>query len=153
MCGASMIARLSLACALLAAPAGLLPQERAAGPHISVVGEVYDSTAKRPLVDAVVQLVRTNALQEARSGVTDSRGRFRIDSVIPGEYFASFFHPAVDSLAVQAPVRRVTLGARDPERVELGLPGTERVIAALCPGLPPFDSSAVIVGVSTRLGR
>lgn len=146
MCGASMVARLSLACALLAAPVALLAQERAAGPHISVVGEVYDSTAKRPLVDALVQLVRTNALQEARSGVTDSRGRFRIDSVVPGEYFASFFHPAVDSLAVQAPVRRVTLGARDPERVELGLPGTERVIAALCPGLPPFDSSAVIVG-------
>ncbi len=141
-----MIARLPLACALLAAPAILLAQERAAGPHISVVGEVYDSIAKRPLVDALVQFVRTNAVHEARSGVTDSRGRYRIDSVVPGEYFASFFHPAVDSLAVQAPVRRVTLGARDPERVELGLPATERVIAALCPGLPPFDSSAVIVG-------
>lgn len=141
-----MIARLSLACALSVAPAALLAQERAVGPHVSVVGEVYDSIARRPLVDALVQLVRTNALREARSGVTDSRGRYRIDSVAPGEYFVSFFHPAVDSLAVQAPVRRVTLGARDPERVELGLPATERIIAALCPGLPPFDSSAVIVG-------
>ena len=68
------------------------------------------------------------------------------DSIAPGEYFVSFFHPALDSLAVQAPVRRVTLGAHDPERVELGIPGTERIIAALCPALPPFDSSAVIVG-------
>jgi hypothetical protein len=98
------------------------------------------------LTDALIQIVRTNAIQKARSGVTDSRGRYRIDSVVPGEYFVSFFHPALDSLAVQAPVRRVTLGARDPERVELGLPGPERIIAALCPGLPPFDSSAVIVG-------
>ena len=47
---------------------------------------------------------------------------------------------------MQAPVRRVRLGARDPERVELGIPGAERIIAALCPRLPPFDSSAVIVG-------
>lgn len=141
-----MIAPLSFACALLAAPAALLAQESAAAPRISVVGEVYDSIGKRPLVDALVQVVRTNALQHAHSGVTDSRGRYRIDSVVPGEYFVSFFHPVVDSLAVRAPVRRVTLGARDPERVELGLPGIERVIAALCPGSPPFDSSAVIVG-------
>ncbi len=141
-----MIARLSFACALLAAPVPLLAQETAGRPHLSVVGEVYDSIARRPLADALVQIVRTTALQQAYSGVTDSRGRFRIDSIVPGEYFVSFFHPVVDSLAVQAPVRRVTLGARDPERVELGLPDIERVIAALCPTLPPFDSSAVIVG-------
>lgn len=141
-----MIARLSLAGVLLVAPAALLSQEPAADPHISVVGEVYDSLAQRPLATALVQLVRTNALHLARSAVTDSRGRYRIDSVAPGEYFVSFFHPVVDSLAVQAPVRRVMLGARDPERVELGLPAAERIIAALCPGLPPFDSSSVIVG-------
>src|SRR5688500_15093700 len=137
-----MIARLSFACALVIAPAAaLLAQESATGRHISVVGEVYDSLAGRPLATALVQLVRTNALQLARSAVTDSRGRYRIDSVVPGEYFMSFFHPVVDSLAVQAPVRRVVLGARDPERVELGLPAAERIIAAHCPGLPPFDSS------------
>ena len=141
-----MMARLSLACALLVAPVALPAQEPAGRPRISVVGEVYDSIAKRPLADALVQLVRTTALDQGYSGATDARGRYRIDSVIPGEYFASFFHPVVDSLAVQAPVRRVTLGVRDPERVELGLPGIERVIAALCPGLSPFDSSAVIVG-------
>jgi protocatechuate 3,4-dioxygenase beta subunit len=140
-----MIARASLLSVLAFAPV-LLAQEPAAGPHLTVVGEVYDSVASRPLADALVQVVRTSALRMARSGVTDSRGRYRIDSVVPGEYFVSFFHPALDSLEVQAPVRRVTLGARDPERVELGIPGTERIIAALCPGVPPFDSSAVIVG-------
>lgn len=140
-----MIVRLSLPSLVLFASV-LLAQEPAPAPHLSVVGQVYDSVANRPLADALVQVVRTNALQMARSGVTDARGRYRIDSVAPGEYFVSFFHPALDSLEVQAPVRRVMLGARDPERVELGIPGTERIIAALCPGLPPFDSSAVIVG-------
>ena len=141
-----MVARLSLAGVLLSVPAILSAQEAAARPHITVVGEVYDSVANRPLANAIVQMVRTNALQAGRSSVTDARGRYRLDSITPGEYFATFFHPAVDSLGVQAAVRRVTLGARDPERVDMGLPGSERLIAALCPALPPFDSSAVIVG-------
>ena len=140
-----MIARLSLSSLLFFTPV-LIAQEPARAPHLSVVGQVYDSVANRPLADALVQIVRTNALRMARSGMTDSRGRYRIDSVAPGEYFVSFFHAALDSLQVQAPVRRVTLGARDPEQVNLGIPGTERIMAALCPGLPPFDSSAVIVG-------
>jgi hypothetical protein len=107
---------------------------------------VYDSVANRPLANALVQIVRTSALQIGRSAVTDSRGRYRMDSITPGEYYATFFHPVVDSLGVQAAVRRVTLGVRDPERVDLGLPRSERIIAVLCPGLPPFDTSAVIVG-------
>jgi protocatechuate 3,4-dioxygenase beta subunit len=141
-----MVVRTSLAISLLVAPVIVGAQEPADGRHISVVGSVYDSVANRPLTGALVQIVRTDELRSARSSTTDSRGRYRIDSIVPGEYFVSFFHAALDSLAVEAPIRRVTLGARDPERVELGLPGAERVIAALCPRLPPFDSSAVLVG-------
>ena len=141
-----MVARMMFALLLLAAPLAMSAQDPAAGPPITVVGAVYDSVANRPLEGAVVQVVRTTALNSAHSAITDSRGRYRIDGVHPGEYLVSFFHPSVDSLAVQAPVRRVTLGARDPQVVDLGLPGAERVIAALCPGLPPFDSSSVIVG-------
>lgn len=141
-----MVVRTLLAFSLLAAPLLLTAQEPADPRPISVVGSVHDSVANRPLTGALVQIVHTEELRSARSSITDSRGRYRIDSVVPGEYFVSFFHAALDSLAVQAPIRRVTLGARDPERVELGLPGAERIIAALCPRLPPFDSSAVMVG-------
>jgi protocatechuate 3,4-dioxygenase beta subunit len=141
-----MVVRTSLAVSLLVAPVVVRAQQPAAARHISVVGSVYDSVANRPLTGALVQIVRTDELRSARSSITDSRGRYRVDSVVPGEYFVSFFHAASDSLAVQAPIRRVTLGARDPERVELALPRAERIISALCPGLPPFDSSAVIVG-------
>jgi protocatechuate 3,4-dioxygenase beta subunit len=141
-----MVVRTSLAISLLFAPVVVSAQDPTGTRHISVVGSVYDSVANHPLTGALVQIVRTDELRLARSSTTDSRGRFRIDSVVPGDYLMSFFHAAVDSLGVQAPVRRVTLGARDPETVELGLPGAERVIAALCPGLPPSDSAAVIVG-------
>jgi protocatechuate 3,4-dioxygenase beta subunit len=140
-----MVVRTSLAIWLLVA--SVVTAQEPAGPrNISVVGSVYDSVANRPLIGALVQIVRTDELRSARSSTTDSRGRYRIDSLIPGEYYMSFFHAAVDSLAVVAPVRRVALGARDPERVELALPGAERIIAALCPGFSPGDSSAVILG-------
>jgi len=81
-----MVVRVSLVCVLLCGPLGLLAQESVAETHISVVGQVYDSVGNRPLTDALVQLVRTTALQKAQSSVTDSRGRYRIDSVVPGDY-------------------------------------------------------------------
>ena len=139
-----MRSRAFLALALLGAPVILPAQEPAT--RISVVGNVRDSIADKSLVGAVVQIVRTDAIRSAWSARTDDRGRFRFDSIAPGEYFATFFHPAVDSLGVQAPVRRVRLGARDPERLDLAIPGAERVIAALCPGTQPSDSAAVLVG-------
>src|SRR5919106_998136 len=137
--------RAFLALALLGAPVVLAAQEPATR-HISVVGTVRDSIADKALVGAVVQIVRTDAVRAARSAQTDNRGRFRFDSIVPGEYFATFFPPAVDSLGVQAPVRQVRLGARDPERLDLAIPAVERVIAALCPGTQPADSAAVLVG-------
>lgn len=137
--------RAFLALALLGAPVVLAAQEPTAR-HISVVGSVRDSIADRAVVGAVVQMVRTDAMRTAWSTRTDDRGRFRFDSIAPGEYFATFFHPAVDSLGVQAPVRRVRLGARDPERLDLGIPALERVMTALCPDTRPTDSAAVLVG-------
>lgn len=130
---------------LLIAPLVSAAQEPS-GARISVVGLVYDSVASRPLGDALVQLVPASDLRAARSAISDTRGRYRIDSLVPGEYFVSFFHPAADSLGIQAPVRRVSLGARDPETVDLALPAVRRIVAALCPELPPDDSSAVMIG-------
>jgi protocatechuate 3,4-dioxygenase beta subunit len=141
-----MVSRMVFGFSMLLAPLAVSAQERGAGPSITIVGSVFDSVANRPLEGAVVQIVPTAAITSAQSALTDSRGRYRIDSVAPGEYLASFFHPSVDSLAVQAPVRWVTVGARDPQIVDLGLPRAERILAALCPGLPPFDSSSAIVG-------
>src|SRR5918996_917514 len=137
--------RAFLALALLGPPVVLAAQEPATR-HISVIGSVRDSTTDKALVGAVVQIALTEAIRTARSTRTDDRGRFRFDSIVPGEYFATFFHPAVDSLGVQAPVRRVRLGARDPDRLDLAIPSVERVITALCPGTQSSDSSAVLVG-------
>ena len=109
-----LVSRIMFGLLMLVAPLAVSAQERGTGPAITVIGSVYDSVANRPLEAAVVQIVPTAALTSAQSALTDSRGRYRIDGVAPGEYLASCFHPSVDSLAVQAPVRRVTLGARDP---------------------------------------
>ena len=137
--------RAFLALAVLGAPGVLTAQEPPAR-HISVVGSVRDSIADQALAGAIVQIVLTDAVHTAWSTRTDDRGRFRFDSIAPGEYFAAFFHPAVDSLGVQAPVRRVRLGARDPERLDLGIPALERVMTALCPDTQSADSAGALVG-------
>jgi hypothetical protein len=137
--------RAFLALAVLGAPVVLAAQEPTPR-RFSVVGSVRDSIADKALVGAVVQIVLTDAMRTAWSTRTDDRGRFRFDSIAPGEYFATFYHPAVDSLGVQAPVRRVRLGARDPERLDLGIPALKQVMTALCPDMQPSDSAAVLVG-------
>jgi hypothetical protein len=141
-----MLARLSIAIALVARAALGQGVDAVGLPHISIVGAVHDSIADRPLIGALVQLVHAAERGSAWSATTDARGRYRIDSIAPGDYLISFFHPALDSAAVIAPIRRVRLGDRDPERIDLGLPGAPRVIAALCPNEPLSDSTAVIVG-------
>lgn len=115
-------------------------------PRVSLVGEVYDSIGNRPFVGAVVQLVPTDGRRAAWSVSSDARGRYRIDSIIPGDYLVSFFHPVLDSLAILAPIRRVSLGFRDPQVVDLALPGARRVLAALCPDGVSTDSVAAVVG-------
>jgi hypothetical protein len=131
---------------LISAAAACMAQGETTLPRVSIVGSVHDSVGQRPLVGATVQIVLASEMQNAQSATTDERGRYRFNAIVPGEYLITFFHPSVDSLAVQAPIRRVRVGARDPERIDLALPGTKAVLAAHCTGPAPFDSAAAIVG-------
>src|SRR6185312_3309723 len=59
----------------------------------SVVGIVGDSLHGGPLAGAIILLDG-----QSREAVTDSIGRFRIDSVSAGRYRVGIFHPVLDSL-------------------------------------------------------
>jgi hypothetical protein len=120
---------------------------RAAG---AVSGTVYDSLARTPLRGAVVQLVSDdpdNAV--VRTAVTDSVGRFAIDSVPDGRYTIGFLDDRLDSLGIEPPLRSVVVRSEREARTALAIPSPARLRDAVC-GMPRAvaraDSAAVVIG-------
>ena len=118
---------------------------RATGTMVS--GVVHDSIAQKPLAGAMVQLIAENVGTFVRTGVSDDFGQFILSDVPAGHYKVGFFHPMLDSLGVDAPVREVQVDGKAPARVDLAIPSAARIRAAICGNLPALDSSTVLVGV------
>ena len=131
------------------------PATRAVG---SVAGFVYDSIARRPLADAAVQLVDADSTERFGQTVkSDSLGRFVFDSVPDGRYLLGFFHPMLDSLGIEAPVRGVSVQRRNGVRVNLAIPSAAHYRATIC-GPPSLANNGAIVmgfvrGAGDRLPR
>src|SRR6185503_6955173 len=114
----------------------------------SVSGFVRDSIARAPLSGAVVQLVAAdNPARFGRTANTDSLGRFVFNDVPDGSYTLGFFHPMLDSLGVEAPLRGVSVAGQKSVETELAIPSPGRLRAAICGKPAKGDSSALIVGV------
>jgi hypothetical protein len=118
-------------------------QERAPG---RIVGEVYDSSAVRPLVSAVVLLEGTDFRTR-----TDRTGRFVLEDVTPGEYRLTFRHPRAGYLAVEPDGVVVIVNPGSNLRVSLGLPSVATLRDKACespadPALPGFVSGVVRSG-------
>ncbi|MGI9044441.1 MAG: carboxypeptidase regulatory-like domain-containing protein [Gemmatimonadaceae bacterium] len=136
-------------------PVVLLPQLALAqaqdtahrAPGVTVSGVVRDSVARIPLAGAIVQLVAADSpVRFARTAVSDSLGRFTLSDVPVGRHVLGFFHPILDSLGVEAPLREVYVDGRQAVRADLGVPSPARLRAAIC-GPQSADSGAVVVGV------
>jgi len=115
--------------------------------HGSVAGTVYDSVARAPVANAVVQLVAAQNPAVVRSATSDDRGRFAIDSVLPGQYVIGFQHDALDSLALNSPLVAVDIRSGQRSRVDLAVPPPARIIAALCGVSAAKDSTGLILGL------
>ena len=103
-------------------------------------GTVYDSLSLRgPLGNATVVLI-----ERSRYATTDSRGRFRMDSVPDGHYTLSFIHPMLDSLGLQAPITAVDVVAGRTVDVTLSTPSAMTAYARLCPKERDSEVGAVI---------
>ena len=98
----------------------------------SLVGIVGDSLHGGPLAGAVI-LVNGQS-QEA---VTDSIGRFRIDSVAAGRHRVGIFHPILDSLGTSLASRPVRFAAGKPLLVSLATPSGRTIRRAMCPEVVP----------------
>lgn len=114
-------------------------QDSASVTH-SVTGVVVDSIRRGPMAGAEVMLAGT-----AISGITDSLGRFRLDSIPPGNYRIAFFHPFLDSISVAIAPRTLTVPLDDGKGVMLGVPSVASLVGAICK-MPPSKSQSILVG-------
>lgn len=139
-----------LICVIGALPASAQSVERA--PSVIVSGTVYDSVARETLRGAEVQFVDAATKAKVYSAKADSTGRYHIDSLPAGKYIAGFFHPSVDVLGIQSPLRAVTITPGAPNVVDLGIPDAARVLTTLCGAKAAKDSTAGLAGVVRDAG-
>ena len=111
----------------------------------TVSGLVTDSMSGAALAGAVVQLVPAEGFaHSARIAYSDWLGRYWFRDVPAGRYTLGLFHPLLDSLGVDAPMREVIVAGRDAIEADLATPSPARLRAAVCGS---GDSGGLVVGV------
>lgn len=117
-------------------------------PGAVVSGIVRDSVSQTTLAGAMVQLVAADSLaREGRTTSTDSLGRYALADVPTGRYMLGFFHPMLDSLGLEPPLREVFVDDGRPVRADLCIPSPARLRAAICTESSTPLTGAVVIGV------
>jgi hypothetical protein len=120
----------------------VLPAGRARASHGTLAGVVTDSLRGAPLAGARVVVSGTSL-----SATVDSQGRYRIDSVPPGDATVSLVAPRLDSLLLDAPALTVSVSAGRTAAADLAIPSLESLVRSRCPAAPPgSDSLAMVFG-------
>jgi hypothetical protein len=115
------------------APTTIAPAPGSTGPLAGsstmgyLQGVAIDSIHDRPLVNAMVQLSGTD-----RVGITDSLGRFLIDSIKPGSYKVDVDHPILDTLGILLSTAPMQFVANEVTRVVIALPSQEFLANRFC---------------------
>src|ERR1700689_59092 len=112
----------------------------------AIVGIVVDSLHGGALKGAPVSVEGLATL-----AVTDSTGRFRVDSVPPGKYRIGIFHPLLDSLALSIASPPLSVAADSTIAVVFPTPSAPTFIRLVC-GPIQIDSMAG-VGPSVIVGQ
>jgi hypothetical protein len=121
---------LSVAAMSVVAGPPLRAQTSAAPARIQ--GVVFDSLGNRPLGGATVQVTESPPGHNSYAAITDSLGRFQIDSVHPASYIAGFLHPLLDTIGVTAPYDSIAVRAGATMSVALAVPSARRLARAIC---------------------
>jgi hypothetical protein len=104
-------------------------------------GVAVDSIHGTPLVDAVIQLSGTDRL-----AMTDSLGRFLVDSVKPGSYKVEVDHAILDTLGILLSTAPMEFAANEVTRVLIAVPSQEFLAARFCPPARRALGPGVLVG-------
>ncbi|MEO8563476.1 MAG: carboxypeptidase regulatory-like domain-containing protein [bacterium] len=104
-------------------------------------GVAVDSIHGAPLVNALVQIDGT-----ARAAITDSLGRFLVDSVPPGEHRVAIDHPILDTLGIMLSTQPMTFVANEVTRMVIAVPSGEFLAGRFCTPARRNLGPAVLVG-------
>ena len=106
-----------------------------------VTGFAFDSIHGAPLAGAMVLVSGT-----PRMGVSDSTGRFTVDSIPVGSYQLALFHPLLDSLSIGVATQPIRFGADSTQLVLLATPSVESVLRDRCPAASAMLGPSAIIG-------
>ena len=108
----------------------------------AVTGFVYDSLRSTPLADATVYVEGLERL-----GQTNAEGAYRIDSIPPGSYRLSIYHPRLDTLGVSIVTQPVPLPAGVETTISFSIPSARTLVERSCP------AGRMALGPSALIGR
>jgi hypothetical protein len=111
------------------------------GPWSVLEGIVVDSLHGGVLSGATVLLDGTTI-----SVTTDSQGKFRMDSIVPGDYRIAVFHPLLDTLGFSIGTQPLRMGADSIRQVLLGTPSAATLVKSACTALQVRLGPGAIMG-------
>jgi hypothetical protein len=104
-------------------------------------GVAVDSIHGAPLIGAAIQLEGTDRL-----GITDSLGRFLIDSIKPGNYKVLVDHDVLDTLGISLSTAPMEFDANHVTRVVIAVPSPEFLVSRFCTPARRALGPGVLVG-------
>jgi len=116
-------------------------------------GIVYDSIAREPLHGAIIQVMMLGADPERTlrlTGMSDTDGRYQIPDLPDGTFMIGFFHPKLDSLGIEAPVRRIRVPQEADRAMDLSVPSAATVVTSTCGQHALRDSTGLVAGYVLR---
>lgn len=78
--------------------------------------------------------------------VTDSLGKFRIDSLPAGTYQVGVFHPMLDTLGLSLATKPFHVGADSSSFIMLAVPSAGTIIRGACPVRPRAQGTSAVIG-------
>src|SRR5258705_6650822 len=125
------------------APAKPAPAPAAPAPPTTgyLQGTAVDSLHGEPLIGALISVEGT-----ARMAITDSLGRFLIDSIPAGTYRVVVDHPMLDTLGISLVTPSIGIGAGELTRTTIPVPTGEFLANLFCPAARRALGPGALVG-------
>ena len=104
-------------------------------------GVITDSLHEAQLSGALVRVDNST-----RESITDSVGRYHIDSVPVGMHRLVVVHPLLDTLGISLVTQPLTLAAGDDKEFDLAVPSGETLVSLMCTAARRALGPAALVG-------